>query len=355
MKTVAIIGGNGYVGNFLTQFLCNYFSVTVLTRGNNTIVKAIDGVTYLPIDSTNDTFDVIINTSYSIHKNIKVCYSQNKIMCDHISRIAAAHTKIIHLSSLAVFGFCLDFPIKTEAIENRNDYIYVSSKIDMENALLKHFDHHQLSIVRLGNVWGPENNSWTQPVANALNFGMPCLYNTPSFSNLTYIHNITDYIKHIIVSEKHLLFHHLAEFSNTTWQQIIEVLGHHLHKKPVQFKEQPYYSLTSGTEIVNALKLTNPLSILKKLKSGRYFASPFSTKIATKLIERFGSSIPKPNRICQSSFEIPGTFYWVLGCQKEFTNTVLTDWRSPYSIDTCLEETQQWLSKSGFVISQTSL
>lgn len=350
MKSVAIIGANGYVGSYLTKALAAHYRVTALLRSRDSLCRPAHGVQYQTIAEPLQHFDIIINTSYALHKHKKICAMQNDDMIQLLQRISHEQTFIVHLSSLAVFGFGLDLEVRAEAVPTRNDYAYVYSKTDMENKLLATFGSERLAIIRLGNVWGPGNTSYTQPVIDSLLWGLPLMPEQPGMSNLTHIHNIVSYIKHLLSSNQHLTFHHLAEWSHMNWQQVIEEMAEILGATPCVLQQQPYYSRTISEELDHAFS-KSIIEAIKTLRNGRFTAAYFPEEIITALLKQL-APLKKPKEPPQSgAVAIPETFIWVLNCKQSFTNAWVTGWIPPLKWSDALPELKEWMKQSGYIIS----
>lgn len=348
MKNIAIIGGSGYIGSHLVAYLKSYFDVTVINKSNNSFAPIDTKVSYTTFAECTQTFDAIINTAYYLNTDIQKCLNENEILCKNIARISTKETHVIHLSSLAVFGFQLDKPICAEPIDNSTDFAYVQSKTDMENRLLKNFSNNQLSIIRLGNVIGPANNSWTQPIADAITWQLPVQCSSFAYSNSTYIHNISNYIFTVLQSRQHLLIHHLAEFSNYDWKVVIQSIANIINRTPLKISAIPAYPKSLLEECAEPFKLNielNPIKVLKRLKNGRFTPPILHTLFS--LIQKRIKVIPyQPNR--KVPFVVDPVFYWVLTSQVEFKNNVLNDWKAPYSFDEAMESIQNWLVEAGY-------
>lgn len=349
MKTIAIIGANGYVGQHLTKALALHYKVSALYRGYAILTPPVNGVTYMPLADCNHTFDIVINTAYNLSDTPQKIANDNKALLALIQKLSNQHTQIIHLSSIAVFGFGLDKPIQPTALKTGPDYNYVFSKVHMENQLLRAFPAKQLAIIRLGNVWGAANNSWTQPIADAITWSLPVLSPQISYSNITFIDNISAYVQYIIENEKQQLFHHLAEFSDISWQEVIAEVSTCLGKVPIPIKEVAFYPKSISEEIDDAFS-GNLLTSIKKLKAGRFTASYFPQHlfvfIQQQLAKRKGNtSHNKP----LPPYQTDATFYWVLTCNKKFELHVLAGWEAPHSWEACMHQTKQWLQHAGYI------
>lgn len=350
MMNLAIIGANGYVGSRLNSALADSYHVTAITRGIDSLSRVVSGVQYKTASEDLPIFDVVINTAYALDKNHANCATANNEMIKLLYRICNKQTKIIHLSSLAVFGFGLDKVLKADAIATRNDYAYVFSKLDMENKLIKHFGNKRISIIRLGNVWGPGNTSYTQPVIDSLLWGLPIMPDKPGMCNLTHIDNIVSYVTHTLTSNQHLTFHHLAEFSSINWKQVIDDMAMIMGVKPVSLTQPSYYPLSFRDEVLHALR-KKPLEAIKTLRNGRFTSAYFPERLFSKvLLKHAPMCYPKQPQL--GKYAIPDTFVWVLNCQKSFSNTRLTDWQPLISWEESLKPLAYWMKDSGYCIKE---
>lgn len=347
MKTLAIIGASGYIGSHLVKAFASSYTVTAINRGADNISKKVSGVEYIGTDQHNRTYDIVINTAYSTANNPELFIKDNLQLLKVIQQLSDPHTHVIHLSTLAVFGFGLDIPVQPIALADRSDYPYVSSKLNMENLLLQQVSHTQLSIIRLGNVWGPANQSWTQPVTDAIVWGMPVLSKQTTFSNLTFIHNITSYILYVIESEMQQPFHHLAEHNTITWQQVIEEISSFLKLKPQPIETIPFYPRSVGEEVNHAVML-GPVNMLRFLKSGRFTSTKFPKKILKVLVSLKSKLSKGTSKNSLPPYQTDPVFYWVLSADKPFRNDVLKGWKPPYDWKETSKKTLTWLEEAGY-------
>jgi nucleoside-diphosphate-sugar epimerase len=352
MKTIGIIGGSGYIGGHLLQSLSSQYEVISLQRNKQAIMPA-RGIRIIQIDELTETFDIVINTSYNLGKSRADIFEQNKDVLQTIQKASHSNTKVIHLSSLAVFGFGLDKTINPGPVKTTHDYGYVESKAHMENLLLSAIPNSQLSIIRLGNVWGPANNSWTQPLADALQWSLPVVSNNHSFSNITFIHHITEYIDYLLSQSTHQLIHHLAEFSDISWQQIISEMSAHLNVEPQPISAIPFYASNLAHDLQHAAQL-NPFVFLKRFRDGRFSSRYFPSKAFMLLQTIINKHMPKQDNLALSAYNPDPTFYWILSNNVEFKSITLPGWQPSYSWEKVKLEVNQWLDEAGFTVEKSA-
>jgi nucleoside-diphosphate-sugar epimerase len=350
MKRIGIIGASGYIGKHLIGTFASRYAVTALQRNVHAMMPEANNISIISIDDTDQTFDIIINTSYNLSNDIQKVFEQNETVLKTIQRVSHPDTKIIHLSSLAVFGFGLDKPIEATPQPLKNDYVYVMSKVHMENCLFHSIPHGQLSIIRLGNVWGPANNSWTQPVADALQWGLPVYPPASGYSNITYIHHICDYIEYLIDHSEHQVFHHLAEFSAISWQQVVREMSHQLTVEPKPIQSVPFYAKNIWGDVKNSLQPAIKTA-LKNLRDGR-FSSFYFPRTLVGLFQRGLKKGIQTAPFRPTPYNPDPTFYWILTAKTEFASQTLPGWKPAYSWEDVNKHVFTWMQKAGYTIEK---
>ncbi len=349
---IAVIGANGYVGSFLMEALKEHTQLFGIVHSASSVFKKLPNANYYTVNETHDeVFDIVVNTAYSNGRTLEQCRLQNEELLAYLKKHTHQYTKIIHLSSLAVFGINLDKPIVAQPISNRIDEVYVYSKLHMENLLLSHFASHQLQLLRIGNIWGPANSSWTQPLADAVLYHLPVKYTGKTYSNTTFIHNLIDYLIYVMKSNNHLLIHHVAEFSDIGWNQWILWLEEAINSKAETFSEAPFYP-TSLYEQLSQTRFHTLREFLISLKNGRF------TACYMHKLMHFASQIK--GRKKSTSYKLPvyhvedmiqTDILCVLSCSTPFTPVMLAGWQAPYSPDQAFESIKSWLRKAGYIRS----
>jgi nucleoside-diphosphate-sugar epimerase len=352
MKTIGVIGGSGYIGGFLLQALSGLYEVSSLQRSKQAIMPQVAGIKLVQLDQLTETFDIIINTSYNLGKNRPEIIEQNKAVLRSIQKASKPDTHVIHLSSLAVFGFGLDKPIHNHKVELTYDYAYVQSKVHMENLLLAYIPHQQLSIIRLGNVWGPANNSWTQPVAEALQWGLPVAGSTPSYSNLTFIHHIVEYIQFVLQCSTHQTIHHLAEFSAISWQDIIANMSTYLRVEPIPIKQVPFYAKNRIDDLRHVFD-SSPAVMVKRMRDGRFSSQYFPSSAILGVLSIVAKLSPRQIVLKQSAYQPDPTFFWILTCQQQFKSITLPGWKPSFTWEDVCVQVNSWLDEAGFTVERS--
>ena len=164
MARVVVIGGAGYVGLALcAELRLRGHDVTAVTRPNGRFLLERMGVR---VESPDDLervgpSEAVINLAYPNRGSVYEYPRRNRELLAIVRRLAAGGARVVHTSTQAVFGFAMEYPIVVGPVPKRRDYLYIESKIQLENLLAHACGGGGLHIVRLGNVWGPASPTWT--------------------------------------------------------------------------------------------------------------------------------------------------------------------------------------------------
>ncbi|MFZ5947114.1 MAG: NAD-dependent epimerase/dehydratase family protein [Stygiobacter sp.] len=358
MKKILIIGAAGYVGKFVVEKFqeMHDYEIFALTRNNGKFLLSGHNLSVILKDelSNNNDFDIIVNLAYPTGVT-PLKYSEiNKEIIQTIKNNIKSNGKIIHTSSLAVFGYPLDFPIEAKPVKKRADLPYVMTKIEMENMLLKNFKDYELHIVRLGNVWGPASPFWTFTLADKLTFKNPVLLTgKDGFSNITDVHNVADYLAFISnqVYKEKITFHHLAEFSDIKWSKILEILSKKLNREIIYLNEelpkQKSIFGELGEVIFSAVKLPSKKFVLSKRFLSGFLWDKLSLlpKSWIFFIKRI---IPKSAAVQADKGEIDLNFFALMSCEKQFKSIANSVWRPKFNFEDSMKEVFNWLEEVGY-------
>jgi nucleoside-diphosphate-sugar epimerase len=350
---VAIIGAAGYVGTYMVDLLNSKgITPTVITRGNGRLLLAGKSVDFhdqnvLP----NELYDVVINFAYSTGKLYKVLQENEKLV-KTIQSLCHPKTKVIHASTLAVFGFDLSYTVEAKPLRSRFDYSYVESKIHMENALISAFSNSELHIVRLGNVWGPGSKNWTVPMVDALKYGLPLLPRAENgYSNITDVYNVVDYFYHLANKNTPISsgvsFHHMGDYPEMKWSDVILALNKLVGGRIVY---KSHYVALEGSldkDLENTFRSLQPLNIAKNLYAGKVTGA-LMRRIISVLPTSIQDQMEKKNTLVASASESPSVLNTVLSCDTPFNPIVDQTWTGKISFDQGLERINHWMQVKGY-------
>src|SRR5262249_9618562 len=117
------------------------------------------------------------------------------------TREATGASRLIHISTLAVFGYRFERPPWPLAVKWRPADPYIESKIYAERLLLRAAARgsDDLAIVRLGNVIGPAAPIWIASLAQRILEARPVGYTSGlGYANATSIDNVGSYICELV-------------------------------------------------------------------------------------------------------------------------------------------------------------
>jgi dTDP-4-dehydrorhamnose reductase len=348
MKKIVVIGGGGYVGlNLLPVLKKNEYQLLAVTRKNGSILLHHTGVQVKEKEelSIEDKADIVINLAYAQSADAKLSQSQNHEIVKVIRKVTHPKSRIIHLSSLAVFGYIPTAEQPLEAVKPRNDFRYVASKLEMENLLLSNFSENKIDMVRVGHVWG-QGSGWTNTMAQALFYQFPVIYCEKTFSNTTAITNLCDYICFLCNTESDQSFHHLAENYTISWEELLRPLAKLMNVQMQSFTTLPYYPATKFDELKHLIKL-NPIHTLRLASRSRFFNKEAQTIInfIPPIIKQMSRQKIVPEN------PLSPLAKWLLSCSVPFIHQVDKRWQTPFCGHEPSATTKIWLEVSGYILN----
>ncbi len=347
MKKVAVTGAAGYIGQHLIQVLINngYLPLAV-TRKNGSMLLHRFGIEVKEKEQLTheDKADLVINLAYAQSPNVKMNVTQNAEIIDTIQKVTHPKSKIIHLSSMAVFGYIPDSEQAPVALNLRNDFSYVASKLQMERLLLSNFAGNEIHMVRAGHVWGP-GSGWANTMAQLLFYQFPVLHTSKTYSNTTAIGNLCDYILFLCKNESTQFFHHVAENYFVSWEELLKPMANLMQVHMQALDSIPHYPTTKLDELKHMVKL-NPATTLRLAARSRFYS-----KYAQGIIENIPSAF-KQLLQQKAAPENPVTplAKWLLSCEAPFIHQADKRWLPPVSTQQSLVEMNGWIEESGYVI-----
>jgi len=327
----------------------DYLGRVVLVRAEQ-VIQCIDENVY-----------AVVNLAYVKDAPPHKLYAQNRQLINSIHDIAVAteSQRVIHISTMAVFGYSLKSPPLPRYAQWRPGDPYVESKIHAEHLLLRCQAKagYSLSIVRLGNVIGPGSPIWTASLAQRILEGKPIGYmGRIGYSNATYVENAASYVCHLLrQSVDHLdafgPFHHLAEFSCYSWAQILECLAtavggqHTLLAQP----SQQYSGLRIGS-------LYSTLRKVSKAQAGGYLRLVLDKLRWLGVVESAILQVRKLNALGQH-LKLPTVpskdrmLFDILSAEIQFESHTLPDWHPVVSFEEACVAISNWLQRSGYALN----
>ena len=357
-KNVAIIGAAGFVGIELVRQLehQNDLKLFAITRENGSFILEGRNIELLnPKDISDDySFDIVINLAYPTSGPPHLYPAINKNILDTIKKLANSKSRIIHVSTQAVFGFEMDKDIHNQFLKNRKDFPYIEAKLAMENLVNTTFPNNELNIVRLGNVWGAASGSWTGAIADKLLFGQYVgVKNQDGFANITDVKNVASYLAFLINLEKleGRKIYHIAEFGEYKWSHIVDLIAQKLNVEPVYSDVNPNYSHSLRQDISGTLQLPKVGDTYRELVWGRYSGSYLRSLIRFLGPEKFSRikktetrNLPTTSKLSKAE----ETFLTVVTSQVHFKSELHPSWKPLISFDQSWQLINDWFKVAGY-------
>lgn len=360
MKKIAIIGAAGYLGlEIIRQIKFLKCEVIAITRRNgNFLLPELDPNIIIKNQDDLDSIgkvDVVINLAYPTSGLTHHYIQKNNEIFNIISKISSSKTKLIHVSSLAVFGFQLDRNILNDRVKYSRDYPYIEAKIHLENLILNKFTNDSIVILRLGNIWGPGSTTWTVPLINKILFYQPVgIFNENGYCNATDVVNAASLIIHIIqhVFIDKPLFYHLAEFSSIKWDYWIKKIEKSINHNACY---EPFVDNLSSNLIDDSKILLSNLSIgsiYRRIATMR-FAGSYSRNFLSLIGDNnFYTVKAKYNIKKQFNQELNFSdklFLNILSCKTEFKSIYPLDWAPPINSEESWGNVEDWMRNVGYI------
>ena len=237
---VAVIGASGFLGRRLLRTLADAETPAIaVVRGLTELVDdfGVHVVTNDPRSLADHRLETVINLAYPSGGPAYHLPRQNRELFETIDTLTQHASRLIHVSSQAVFGLALDRPIAVGSVRARRDSPYVELKIAAEHHAARHAARGvHVDIVRPGNIWGAASGAWGVPLVQRLVTGRAVgVRGLDGFSNATDVANVASYLVHLLKSSptSGTRYHHLAEFADMRWSRWILPTAAKLGVEPV--------------------------------------------------------------------------------------------------------------------------
>jgi len=356
MARIAVIGAAGYVGLALCSTLKEAgHEVLAVARANGAFLLDRLGLApHSPEQAARlGEVDAVVNLAYPKSLAGFDYPAGNREILTTIRAIARENARVVHASSLAVFGYALEHPQHAGPVVRRRDYFYIEGKIELERLLLGALPGRELHILRLGNVWGPASPTWTAALADRVLFGEAVgVRGHDGYSNATDVANAASYLAHLALGGqrrgKH--FHHLAELGELPWsfwlKRIAGVLG-----VPVVYADQsPAYPQALWSELSSLGLRHSSFAMARDLLRGRFLTSWAGSALRclpAALVERLERSAHMASAHAPAAGADPA-FLAVMSAQRRFTSRLDPDWQPPLDAEASWARVLAWMEHAGY-------
>lgn len=358
MARVAILGAAGYLGLVLCRHLkASGHEVTGVARANGSFLLERAGIRHaLPQEAPRaGPFDAVVNLAYPKSPAGFDFPQGNRAILATLRALAGTGARVVHASTIAVFGYALEHEPVAAAVPMRRDYGYIESKIELERLLLDAQPGCELQIVRLGNIWGPASATWTAGLADRLLFGDPVgVAQVDGYSNTTDVENAASYLAHVALLPGRRAggFHHLAEFSALRWSHWLERLARALKVEPVTLARAPALPSGFAQELLALNPLRSPFAMARDIMRGRFvssWAGSVLRRLPAPLLERVERAAHVASgSAAQAPAAVDPALLAILGTQRRIESRVDPAWRAPRDAEASWTGVAQWLQSAGY-------
>jgi nucleoside-diphosphate-sugar epimerase len=357
-KKIIIVGAAGYVGIELVNQLQDVegYELFAFTRDNGSFLLEGKKIKRLKEEQIANAapFDIVVNLAYPTVSQPVLFPEANANILNTLTKLVTANTRIIHVSTQAVFGFGMDKPVAADFIKDRRDFPYIEAKISMENKIKKAFPLNDLFIIRLGNVWGPGSGTWTAAVADKLLFGQyVAIEGKDGYANITDVKNVASYISHLIKKSNLTGTHiyHLSEFSDIKWSRIIDLMAKELNVEPVYASVSTNYPLNLKDDLTKVLKFPSVGHLYRELVWGRISGSYLrglvrflGTAKFQKIKKTEKRNLPQTQELSKTEL----THLDVVSADKQFKSVLTDDWVPVLNFEQSWGLVKSWMKNVGY-------
>ena len=351
MATVVILGASGYVAQRLIAVLLahGHRTVAVARDPGRTPFYARTGaevMTPAELAQLKSEAPVLINLSYPQNVPTLELQAENKRQISGWLDLAAAIAarRFIHISTQSVFGFVWKRQPGAGPAPPRFDDAYVELKLQAEHILhasWRKTPRFEFAIVRLGNVLGGGALPFVVNLAQRILEGRPATArNGEGVLNGTHGDNIAAYLRVLIevdrLPEEPGVFHHLVEFGDRRWKELVEPMAEAIGVRPV------YLTGIPGEPAVFSMRKLRPHVTTAVRRLGGVIRS------IPGLAAAFEKMKPKQSLTPWTGSDPNRGWFVVTGGDIVFPPATIPGWTPPVSWDAAVADIVGWLGVAGY-------
>jgi UDP-glucose 4-epimerase len=363
-RTIVVFGATSYVGSWSIRALleAGYDIVGVSRRPAIASILLHDVADRIALVSPEEAQRhsrgafAVLNYAYVQDARIEDVYRQNLELIDTVieTAVTSGAERVVHTSTVAVFGYDLLLPPQPVRVRWRPIDPYVESKIVAEHRLAKKAREagRLLAIVRLGNVIGPGSPLWTAEVAQRILEDKPIGYQGhEGFSNATYVENVADYLAFLLDVPAPTLaafgeFHHLAEFARHRWTEVLDPIAAAMDADGgLTLAAAPSLTGTDGSTL-GALRQR-----ASKGRAGGYLRAAFGVagqwSWARKAVALGRAAVKDVTRPLPLAPE-DEAFLQIMSVSREFSSHVVSPWQPKVDFDEARRQIREWVASAGY-------
>jgi nucleoside-diphosphate-sugar epimerase len=240
---IVVVGATSYLGARVIRFLVDSgHEIVPISRDPDlsTIVLGSDLPRAVRLDDApralkGRQISAVVNLAYVKNMRDPRLYALTTSLIDGVVDLAAevGCDRIIHMSTMAVFGYDLARDQATRSVRWYPSDAYIEGKILAENRLIARTEGTGIVpiVLRLGNVIGAGSPAWMAEICQRMLECRPVGYiGRDGFCNATHPRNVGSYVEQLVRCSDATLraagtFHHLAELANERWSDVIEAVS----------------------------------------------------------------------------------------------------------------------------------